>query len=120
MPAFLTCLQNYVPEKALLYYEGNRALEQIAQRGCGVSFTEVIQNPPECDLVQGALGDLFGSWFELDACQRFLPTSSFFDSVILESKVKFLNWVVCLYSKNIILSSYGEHGFGHRLFLYYC
>lgn len=27
-------------------------------------------------------------------------------------KVKFLNWVVCLYSKDIILSSYGEHGFG--------
>lgn len=33
--------------KGSSFYEGNRALEQIAQRGCGVSFTEVIQNPPE-------------------------------------------------------------------------
>jgi len=43
---------------------GDRALEETAQGGCGVSFSGVIQDPPGRDPVQTAVGDpaLAGGW----------------------------------------------------------
>ncbi|GAB0189195.1 hypothetical protein GRJ2_001384800 [Grus japonensis] len=44
-------------EEKLLYFEDDRALEQVAQRGCGVSFSGDTRNLPGCDPVKPALGD---------------------------------------------------------------
>lgn len=44
-------------ERALLYREGDRALEQVDQRGCGVSFSGDIQSLRGCHPAQHALGD---------------------------------------------------------------
>lgn len=35
-------------KEKLLYFDGDRALEQTAQRDCGVSFSGEIQNLPGC------------------------------------------------------------------------
>lgn len=45
-------------ESVFLYCEDDKAVEQVAQRGCGVFFSGDIQNPPGCHPVQCALGDL--------------------------------------------------------------
>ena len=44
-------------EEELLPSEGDGALEQAAQGGCGVSFSEDTQAPPGRGAVQPALGD---------------------------------------------------------------
>jgi len=62
-------------EEELLPSEGDRALKQVAQGGCGVSSSGDIQNPSGCGPVQPAIGDpgLAGG-VGLDDPQRSLPT----------------------------------------------
>jgi len=52
----------------------DRALEQPAHMGCGVSFSRDIQNLPGCGPVQPALGDpALARGVRLDDPQRSLP-----------------------------------------------
>ena len=40
------------------YSEGDKAVEQTAQRGCGVSFSGDVQNSTGCDWSKIFVGDL--------------------------------------------------------------
>jgi len=65
----------YLHEEEHLYFEGDRALEQAALEGCGVSFSVDIQHLPGRSPVQPALGDSdFGRGAGLDDPHRSLPT----------------------------------------------
>ena len=48
----------YEDDEKILYFEGNRALAQAAQKGCGFSFSGDIQMLPGCFPVQPTLGNL--------------------------------------------------------------
>ena len=61
-------------KKELLPSEGDGALAQAAQGGCGVSFSRDIQDPPGQGPVQPALGDSFSGGVGLDDPQRSPPT----------------------------------------------
>jgi len=62
-------------EEDLLHSEGDGALEQVAQGGCGVSFSGDIRDPPGQGPVQPAVGDpASAGGFGLDDPQRSLPT----------------------------------------------
>jgi len=62
-------------EEDLLPSEGDGALEQVAQGGCGVSFSGGIQDPPGQHPVQPAVGDPASAGaVGLDDAQRSLPT----------------------------------------------
>jgi len=65
-------------------FEGNRALEQAAQRDCGFSFSGDIQDPPGHSPVQPGLGDpaLEGGLDQLIPRGPFQPLP-FCDSMIL-------------------------------------
>ena len=56
-----------------IHFESEKALEQAAERGCGVS-SEDIQNPPEHLLVQPTPGNCQSSGVGIDDFQRSLPT----------------------------------------------
>jgi len=59
----------------LLHSEGDGVLEQVAQGGCGVSFSGDIQDLPGEGPVQPALGDPASAGRDgLDYPQRSLPT----------------------------------------------
>ena len=71
-------------KEELLHFEGDGALEQAAQGGCGVSFSGDNQAPPGRGAVQPALGDPASAGVGLDDPQRSLSTPTmlrFCDSV---------------------------------------
>ena len=60
--------------KEFLHNKGDGALEQVAQGGCGFSFSADIQDPPECLPVQPVVGGLLCSGVGLSDLWRSLPT----------------------------------------------
>ena len=61
-------------KEELLPSEGDGALAQAAQGGCGVSFSGDIPAPPGRGAVQPALGDPASAGVGLGDPQRALPT----------------------------------------------
>ena len=54
----MECKIPYEHERKNLYYEGDRALEQAAQRGCAVCFSGDSQDLPGCFPAQSTVGNL--------------------------------------------------------------
>ena len=63
----------YKQAKGILYFEGDRALEQAA-RGVVKSFSGGIQHPPGCFPVSRTVESLLWQGVGLDNLQRSLPT----------------------------------------------
>ena len=61
-PQFAACALLSEPEEELLPSEGDGALAQAAQGGCGVSFSGDIPDPPGRGAVPPALGDPASGW----------------------------------------------------------
>ncbi|PKU35079.1 hypothetical protein llap_14617 [Limosa lapponica baueri] len=61
-------------KEKLLHFEGARALEQAAQRGCGVYFSGDVPNSPGGVPVQSALGHPVWQGVGLHDLPRSLPT----------------------------------------------
>ncbi|GAB0208567.1 mitochondrial enolase superfamily member 1 [Grus japonensis] len=70
--------------KKLLHFESDRALEQAAQRGCGVSFSGDIQNPSGRNPVQPALGDpaVAGGLDEMISRDPFQPLTFCYSMIL--------------------------------------
>ena len=64
----------YGHKEDLIYCEGDRALEQAAQGGCGVFFSGGIQDPLGHFPVQPAIQNLLQLGVGLDDLQRSLQT----------------------------------------------
>jgi len=62
--------------EGLLYGKGDRTLEQVALRGCGISFYGDIQDSSGCLPVQPIVGNLLFQGAGLDDLLRFLPTAA--------------------------------------------
>ena len=56
------------------FFKGDRALEQVAQRGCGDSFCGDFQNMPGCFPLQASLGNCFSTGVRLSNLLRSHPT----------------------------------------------
>jgi len=90
-----------------------RALEQVAQGGCGVFFSGDVQDPPGQDPVQPALGDaaLAGGLGWVTHRGPFQPLT-FCDSVILKGLKPMCYFLAML---SIVLSVFRTYCAGHML-----
>jgi len=61
-------------EEELFHYEGDGALEQVAQRGCGFCCSGDIQDSPQQGPVQPALGDNYSAHLFSDTTPRSFNT----------------------------------------------
>ena len=80
----------YKHKEEFIFCEGDRALKQAAQRGCGISFSGDIQNLPGCFSAKPTIGNLLYQGVGLDDLQRPLPTPMipwFYDTLIVQELI---------------------------------